>query len=260
MVRWFLYCGISLLLVFVGGCAQVSDTGARQITVLAPRVLADIVKVAADQFRTENKVRVAVTAVADDALYDELHRGGGFDLFVACGPGPMRTIARKDTLFYENSYECRFALGLVLAGRRDGPALSEIADLKDEAVHRVVIIDPGASYEGYLGREILKKYHLFKDIRPRLIEARTRAQAVSYLETGEADAAVLFEYTLASISNGRRIAYLNDKINDKLTVCGAVISSSRNRETARAFLDLLSSSQCAIYNLAGVYKAGHLPK
>ena len=46
---------------------------------------------------------------------------------------------------------------------------------------------------------------------------------------------------------------LEKDIGNRLTVCGAVVATSKNASSAQAFLDLLDSRLCEIYKRAGIY-------
>jgi len=49
---------------------------------------------------------------------------------------------------------------------------------------------------------------------------------------------------------------LDEWLDNRLVICGAVTGHSKNKAAAQAFLDLLDSRLCPIYKIGGIYQHG----
>lgn len=219
---------------------------------MAPDHLQTVLDKAAAQFYEENRIKVSFIYVPGEDIIGKLDSLSPFDAFITYNAGRFERI-EKD-LQIQDGYSCPFRLSLVLAGPADGPDLEKLDQLKKEYIRRVVIVDPEAGYEGQLAEEILIKTGLWEKIQPKLIMARSASHLLTYLATGEADAAIMLESSMADGSKAVIHQRLDKPLAKYLLHCGAVTPGSKNKESARAFLDLLDSRLCEMYKLKGVYQ------
>ena len=134
------------------------------------------------------------------------------------------------------------------------PVRKFIKDLKEERFRRVVMVDPGAGFEGRLAKEILTRHRLWDKLQGRLIMARSAEHMLTFLTTREADAAIGFESSLTEYKGLVILQRFDDKLDTYLMLCGTVMKQSKSATSAKAFLDLFESRQCALYGTPGVYR------
>lgn len=249
----FVFIGAFLLSAAYIGCGggeQISHPG---LTVAAPDFLKGILDRAAAQFEEENKIHVEIVYDTPDSVIVRSRAGYRVDLFFAADPRLFRAI-EDDTALIRSRYACPFRMSMVLAGRAGGPRADDLNDLRNDEFKRVVIVDPAAGYEGRLAADILKKRRLYDRLRAKLIPARSTEQLLSYMNTGEADAAVVFESSLHDQHGFVVMKRLDNLLDERLIVCGAVTAYSNNSASAQAFLDLLDSRLCPMYDIRGIYR------
>jgi len=251
-----LVCIISIVLlaVLASGCNRVPPAPpAGQLKVVAPDFLRGILDRAAQQFQDENGVVVTITFVNPDSVIERAKAGLSNDLFFLGYPKRF-DILKNDTALTSGTYSCPFRLSMVLVGRVDGPRGEKLDHLKRDEFRRVVIVDPAADYEGKLAARILNRHRLWDKLAKKLILAQSKNHLLTFLETKEADAALMFE---SSMLSGRGLAVLkrlDEDLDDRLVMCGAVMPRSKNKKVAQAFLDLLDSNLCLIYKINGIHQ------
>lgn len=238
------------------GCGGGSPGIQPGLTVAAPNYLQGILDRAAAQFEEENRIPVRIIFTAHDSVITRAGRGSHVDVFLAAEPRQFHSL-EEDTSMVGGQFACPFRMSMVLAGRAGGPRAGDLRDVRGEEFRRVVIVDPAVSYEGRLAAEALKKRRLWDRLQSKLIRARSIAQLLSYLTTGEADAALLFESSLQEQRGTTVMQRLDTLLDDRLLVCGAVTASSNQKASAQAFLDLLSLRLCPLYDVRGIYRTGN---
>jgi len=236
----------------LAGCGGRSSRDISRVTVLAPDYLEGILEPAAQQFESENGISVGIVYTAADSVVEQARHMPRIDVFITGGYKQFESL-RRDSLLVRAGYYCPFRLSLVLAGRVGGPRTTTIDDLKRADFERVVIADPQAEYEGFLALEVLKKRRLWDRLQKKLIVARSTEHLRSFLDTREADAAILLESSLYGQKGLVVMQRLDKLVGDVLIQCGVVTAKSQNKKSAQAFLDLLGSQQCPIYKIDGVY-------
>jgi molybdate transport system substrate-binding protein len=236
----------------VGGCRAVPKQSRVRLTVLAPDYLQGVIDRAAQQFTEENGILVVVSFENPDSLFARAQTDEKVDIVLSTDLRQFKQLA-KDTLFLDRTYSCPFELSMVLAVRSRGPRPADISELAEPVVRRVVIVDPRSGYEGRLAEQVLQRSRVWKKLQKKLILANSTEHLLTFFQSGEADAAVMLESSLAGTSGVEVRQHLDRYVGGGLVHCGAVLTWSKNRESARAFLDLLDSRLCSLYQAPGVY-------
>lgn len=243
---------IMLAALTLSACLKLGKGGFSGLTVVAPDYLQGVIETVATQFETENKTRVRVVYEPFDRVIARAGRAG-VDLFVIGDADRPDTRETLDSLLEGGLYSCPFRLSMIVAGRSDGPACSDIRELADDAFRRVVMVDT-SQYEGALAREALERARVWKKIQGKLIMARSTPQMLSYLKSGEADAVLALEVSLRDEKGWTMLARLDDdrRVQRRLLHCAGVTVGASDKPAAGALLDLFDSRLCLLYRVKGV--------
>lgn len=244
-----------LLSLVLFGCTGNQQTTRPGLTVAAPDYLKGILDRAVAQFEEENHVPVDILYLPPDSAVIYGKNSLHVDIIIAADPKQFAAF-KRDTSLIHSAYSCPFALSVALVGRVDGPHADDLDGIKSDEFRRIVIVDPAAGYEGKLAEAALKKRHVLNKIQDRLILARSSDQLISYMTTGEADAAVALESSLYGQTGLIVMSRLDKLFGDRLIHCGAVTAGSNNKASAQAFLDLLDLRLCPMYDIPGVNRTG----
>ena len=247
IVRLILFLLLLAALISCGGGAGPPTV---RLTAVAPDYLEGFLDSTAGQFARENGVRIIFRFEPPDSILPLVRNDPDFDLFIAANPERWLE-SRGDTLIRWETLTSLFEIPFVMVGRVGGPVISAPDDLIGDRIRRVCIVDPEAGMEGRLGHYVLQKQRIWEKIQNRLILARSSEHVLSYLTTGEVDAALVFEYSLGQ-TPGVTVMDTID-LGNRLVYCGAVMAGSENPDPARAFLDLFTSRLCALYQVRGFH-------
>lgn len=243
---------IALAAMAVFACAKFGKGSFSGLTIVAPDYLQGAIETVAGQFENENKTHVRVIYAPSDKV---LARAGesAADLFVIGDAERNDCREALDSIVGDGPYSCPFRLSLIVAGRQGGPVCDDTRGLADDAFHRVVMVDT-LRYEGMLAREALERARVWKKIRDKLILAPTSRELASYVQSGEADAALALEVSLRGETGWTFLARLDDdrRVYKRLLHCAGVTAAASDKNAARALLDLFDSRLCPLYRLPGI--------
>lgn len=248
--RWvvsIILCGLIIV-----ACGKLPSGRKAQINVAAPDFLQPIFDRAAAQFYAENGVIVNMKYISQVGFQNQIDSTFDADVLFFLNPERQKYF-REDKKFNLSTLSCPFRISMVIANRPDGPSVRHVSDLKKDEFRRIVIINPEPDYEGKLAYTALKKYGIWDALQPKLIKAESGSHLITYLETGEADAAICLEYTLNSFRQTVIRFRFDDFYSDQLNVCGLLAAGDSPRmASAQAFLDFFHSYQNDIYQVPGV--------
>jgi molybdate transport system substrate-binding protein len=132
---------------------------------------------------------------------------------------------------------------LVLAFAK-GSQFSKVADLDNPEAGRIAMPDASKAIYGKAAREYLTKTGRLPGIKPRLVEVATVPQVFSYLATGEVDMGFL-NLTHALNVKDKLGGYeiLDEKDYSPISIIAAILTSSENKERARAFIEFVKTDE-----------------
>ncbi len=83
--------------------------------------------------------------------------------------------------------------------------------------------------------------HLYDQLKPKFLLSKDVRQVLAYVETGNADAGLVYATDARTSSRVRVVAVAPDSMHDRIVYPAAVIKASHNEAAARKFIEFLSS-------------------
>jgi molybdate transport system substrate-binding protein len=172
-------------------------------------------------------------------LAQEIEQGAPADVFFSAALNPMDDLDAKG-LVAPGSRHNLLRNTLVLIAPRDSH-LQNFQGLTDHSIRLIALGDPASVPAGKYGMETLTALHLADQIKTKLVLAHDVRQVLTYVETGNADAGLVYA-TDAQVSHQVRIVSVApEATHEPVIYPAAVVRSSHDEEAARKFIDYLSS-------------------
>jgi len=125
------------------------------------------------------------------------------------------------------------------------PAIRGVGDLLRSDVRRIALGDPAAVPAGVYAREYLKSAGVWTQLAPKLIPVANVRAALTVVENGSADAAIVYE-TDAALSRTALTAFVvSDTGAPRIVYPAAIVAHSRQPDGARRFLGFLRGTAAA---------------
>ena len=232
---------VAVLLVLLFVCLTGCRSAHRPIiTVSVAASLQDaITEVEASYRHQPGAVQFRNNFGSSGTLAREIEEGAPVDAMISAGEKQMDDLQSKN-LLVPGTRTNLLANSLVLIAPKDS-TLQGFEGLTGAEVRNVALGDPAIVPAGQYGLQTLKNLNLYKEIKPRIVLAKDVRQVLAYVETGNADAGLVYA-TDALISNKVRVvAAAPPSSHTPIVYPIAVIAGSRQQQAARAFLDYLRS-------------------
>jgi molybdate transport system substrate-binding protein len=190
-------------------------------------------------------------------LQSQIENGAPVDVFVGAAAGPMDRLQKKG-LILDDSRRDLLSNKVVLVVPSDKPVdIADFRDLTGEKVRKVAIGDPKSVAAGMYAQMIFDKYGIAEELKPKLVLAGDVRQVLTYVESGNVDAGIVFLTDAMISSKVKIVANAPDDINAKVVYPVAVIKASKNVDAARAYEKYLFGSQAkAVFEKYGFNMAG----
>lgn len=172
-------------------------------------------------------------------LSREIEQGAPVDAFLSAAAKPMNDLDAKG-LILAGTRRTLLRNSLVLIAPRDSQ-LKGFEGLTDKSVRLIALSDPASVPAGIYGRETLTALQLYDKLGSKLVLGKDVRQVLTYVETGNADAGIVYGTDAASSTKVRIVAIAPESSHEPIVYPAAVVKASLNQEAAREFIEYLSS-------------------
>jgi molybdate transport system substrate-binding protein len=187
-------------------------------------------------------VNISYNFGASGALQQQIEQGAPADIFISAGKRQMDALEQKGLLVpgtRSNLANNR----LVLVVPKNSTSITSFNTLADPKVKRISIGEPRSVPAGQYAQQVLQKLKLWDKLKPKLVFANNVRQVLATVESGNADAGLVYA-TDAKISKQVKVAVTaDDKYHSPIVYPMAVLKRSKNVDSAKEFVQFLSSEQ-----------------
>jgi molybdate transport system substrate-binding protein len=234
-----MYRALALLLAIAAATPQTPPS----VTVSAAISLTDALTAAAEQYKSAGGGPVLFNFGGSNVLARQIVNGAPVDLFISADEAQMDLVARAGLVADGTRVNLLTnLLAVVVPGDRPR-TLSGIRDLLDPAFKRIAIGDPDAVPAGVYARAFLQQEGLWDALRPRIIASTNVRAALTAVETGAADAGIVYR-TDARMSTHAAVAWtVPAERGPRIVYPAAIVKGAANAGEAARFLAFLRGAQ-----------------
>lgn len=192
-------------------------------------------------YQRERGVKVRYNFGASGALEQQIEHGAPVDVFIAAGEREMDELEARG-LLEAGTRRNLVSNELVVATGVDSPKISSFDDLARADVKRIAMAEPDSVPAGNYARETLVHLGLWGRLQPKLVFTGDVRQALIDVETGNAEAGLVYD-TEVRLSGKLRVAASAPAGSHSPILYPAAAVRGPRSEAARAFLDFLSGPE-----------------
>lgn len=188
-------------------------------------------------------VIISYNFAASGPLQKQIEEGAPVDLFISAGKSQMDALAEKGLLVDASRIDL---LGneLVLIANKDSK-LTGFEGLTDPGVAKISIGTPETVPAGKYAQEALTSLKLMDKLQPKLVMANDVRQVLTYVETGNVDAGLVYRSDAMSGKEIKVVAAAPADSHKPIVYPMAVIKSTKHQKETEAFAAFLSGDEAA---------------
>ena len=185
-----------MLFITLGQVACMSRGGGRdpaRLTISAAVSLEEALQEIQQLYRRQKPdVQITYNFAGSGTLEQQIEQGAPVDVFISASPRELDALAVKGLLVEESRTDL-VQNQIVLVTPRDPKLVNGFDDLTGAAVKRVALGEPETVPAGRYAKQVLTYFHLFDALQPKLIFTKDVRQALTYVATGNVDAALVYQ-------------------------------------------------------------------
>ena len=193
-------------------------------------------------FERDTGVSVSVSYGGSQSLAQQIVSGAPAALFVSAGVFPVAFVEERTTLAREPVHILHNRLVLATSSSVSSRPDSILA-LTSADVERIAIADPGLAPAGKYARESLEYHGLWDRLLPKMVFAADVRAALAYVESGNAEAALVYATDAAASQSVTVVAAVPEHSHSPIVYPAAVIAGSGHEDSAWKLVEYLRSAE-----------------
>ncbi|MGA8766491.1 MAG: molybdate ABC transporter substrate-binding protein [Candidatus Acidiferrales bacterium] len=249
------------LVLFAGGGLGGSPSpqaAKADLTVSAAISLKDALDEAKQIYAAANpNVAIAANYGASGTLQLQIEQGAPVDVFLSAAPKQMDALDTKGLLLAGTRKNLLRNEVVLIVPKDDSAGISSFQDLTRADVKQIALGEPVTVPAGQYAKEVLTSLGIYDAVNSKAILAKDVRQVLTYVETGNVDAGIVYATDAMSSAKVKVVASAPAKSHSPVIYPAAVIKASKNPAAARAFLDFLAGPRGrAVFQKYGFTLAG----
>jgi molybdate transport system substrate-binding protein len=219
--------------------ADTNEISGKLLVVAAASTTDAIERIRADFVRLHPAVTIRTSYGASSTLAQQVNAGAGADVFLSASTEWADFLSGKKLIERR-----RDLLGnqLVIVVPADSQlAVKGPGDLAQPKIRRLVLADPKSVPAGIYAKQALGNLNLWTQLEAKVAGAADVRQALHFVETGAAEAGIVYATDAAASTAVRIAARIDPKLSEPIHYPLALLKHGADNPAAIAFYDYLGS-------------------
>jgi len=175
----------------------------------------------------------------------QIEQGAPVDIYIAAAPGPMEALAAKGLLLKGTQRELLRNEIVLIVPQNSATKTSSIQDLARPDVKQIALGEPATVPAGQYAKQVLTHFGIYDAVRAKAILAKDVRQVLTYVETGNVDAGIVYKTDALASRRVKIVAEAPADSHAPVIYPVAIVKDTKNPVAARRFLTFLTSPQAA---------------
>ena len=184
------------------------------------------------------EVDITYNFASSGSLQQQIQQGAPVDVFVSAANKQMDALQAKQLLL-EGTRRNLLQNQVVLIVPADNSSIDDFEDLTK--AKKLSIGEPDIVPAGKYAKETLTSLKLYNKVKPKTILAKNVRQVLTYVETGNVDAGLVYATDAQQSEKVKVVAIAPEKSHSPVIYPVAVIEDSQEPSAAREFAQFLAS-------------------
>ncbi|MDP2211487.1 MAG: molybdate ABC transporter substrate-binding protein [Candidatus Aquicultor sp.] len=216
------------------------------LRIMAATSLKDVLQTLAPEFESKENAKIIFSFASSGDLQMQIEQGAPADLFISAGKKQMDALEEKDLILPETRFNILGNDLVVIVPEQEGTTISVIDDvLNNRDIKKLAICIPETSPAGKYAQEALIKAGIWEGLQPKLVMAKDVRQVVTYVETGNVDAGLVYRSDVHN-SKASRIAHIvASELHSPIVYPVAALADTSEPVLAAKFIEYLRAARAA---------------
>jgi molybdate transport system substrate-binding protein len=175
-------------------------------------------------------------------LQKQIEEGAPADVFISAGKKQVDTLSEKKLVDGSSRFDLLTNKLVLIVAKEYKDKIKTAADIANLNV-KISIGTVETVPAGQYAKETLTNLKLWDKIEDKIVYAKDVKQVVTYVESGNAAAGIVYNSDAAGIKTSSIAEIFDEKLHKAIVYPAVIVSASKEKESAQALLDYLKSDK-----------------
>jgi molybdate transport system substrate-binding protein len=240
-----LFLMIIFLLLFAVSCNTGDKNGpskleATEITISAAASLQEALNEVKIDFEKKHKnIDIALNFGGSGILQQQIVQGAPVDLFISASEEKFNALISKGLIDSKLNIDLLGNELVLITNKNSDTHIQSFEDLLSSSISKVAIGTPESVPAGLYAKQALEKLGIWSDLQTKLILAKDVRQVLTYVETGNVDAGIVYITDAKTSDKVDMVANANEKLHEPIIYPTGIVKTSVHIKEATLFLEYL---------------------
>ncbi|MGL5065821.1 MAG: molybdate ABC transporter substrate-binding protein [Microcoleus sp.] len=193
--------------------------------------------------KANSGVAVNYNFAASGPLQRQIEQGAPVDVFISAATAQMEALQNKNLILTDTRRNLLTNTLVLIVPNNSTIGLTNFRQLTNSNVRKVSVGEPRSVPAGRYAEELFSKLGIIDRVRSKLVYGNSVRNVLGSVESGNADAGVVYVTDAKMNDRIKQIATAPSNLHSPIVYPIAVIKASRKQQSARAYIQFLSSKQ-----------------
>lgn len=240
-----IYLVFLLLFLLLAGCSEPKQPASKknvEVTVSAAASLQDaLTEITTKFYKKHENIKINYNFGASGALQQQISQGAPVDLFFSAAEDKFSKLVNDGLIAKKNSIDLLGNQLVLVVPKSSSKGIKTMGDLR--RADKISIGTPESVPAGSYAKEVLGNLHMWSAITGKIVYAKDVRQVLTYVETGNVDAGMVYKTDALTSSKVVIAAKADEKTHTPIVYPVGVIKASTHPKEAMLFYDYLQSKE-----------------
>ncbi|MDQ0229552.1 molybdate ABC transporter substrate-binding protein [Metabacillus malikii] len=235
-----------IVFILLVGCSSAKGgSNQTELTISAAASLKNVLEeIIAEYEKNHHNVQIKLNVAASGTLSKQIEQGAPVDLFFSADIRYFDTLVEKGYIIKQQSHTLLQNELVVIASKQSN--VHSGTDIQN--VQKLAIGMPDTVPAGRYAKETLVNLKLWNRMIDKIITAKDVRQVLSYVETGNVDAGIVYKTDAQTSSKVKIISDINPNLHTPIVYpIGVVTKSTKQKESEKFYTYLLNEQSKKVF-------------
>ncbi|WP_026679428.1 molybdate ABC transporter substrate-binding protein [Fictibacillus gelatini] len=193
--------------------------------------------------KKHNNVHLSFNFGASGALEQQISRGAPVDLFFSAAKDKLDSLVQKGLIDKKQACDLVGNDLVLIVPKNEKEKVSRFEQLTDNNIKKIAIGTPESVPAGAYAKETLQNLRIWDNVQNKVVQAKDVRQVLSYVETGNVDAGLVYKTDALPSSKVKIVRTANEDTHQPIVYPLGIIKSSTHMKQAEAFYRFMQGDE-----------------
>ncbi|MBE9191836.1 molybdate ABC transporter substrate-binding protein [Gloeocapsopsis crepidinum LEGE 06123] len=193
--------------------------------------------------QTQSNIKVNYNFGASGALQQQTEQGAPADIFFSAATRQMDALQAKNLILADTRRNLLTNRLVLIVPSNSRLNINSFRQLTDNNIKRIAVGEFRSVPVGQYSEELFNNLGILMQVKPKLVLGNNVRNVLAAVESGNADAGIVYATDVMLSNRVRVVATAPEDLHSPIVYPIAVVSSSKNPESAKQYIQFLSNQQ-----------------